>query len=778
MLTALLAVPAWAQQQPAGAPSATEPPGEPVELRSAPTLKPPPNGEASRKLPVFMTAQKLSGRPGLDAIAEGDVEFRRGNTVIRADRLSYDQPDDLAVAHGSVRISRDGNVYTGPELQLHVQRFEGFFLEPTYHFARTGAGGSARRVDFIDDQRAIATAATYSSCPADGSGGPAWILTTDRLSMDLATNTGIAEGGVLRFYGMPILAAPRLSFPLTDERKSGWLPPSFGLDSKSGFQTSIPYYWNIAPNRDATFTPEISTRRGPSIASEFRYLESKYGGEARVDLLPYDRSTGTTRYALSGNHQSDFGSETLLKMNWLRVSDDDYWKDFPGDVTSLTPRLLASDVQLSRPFGNWTTYARLQQWQVLQTSDPTTRIEAPYERTPQVGARFLGHAGPGLEIGFEGEFNRFTNPDNASLLPRAAGSRLHALGSISRPYVTPGWSLTPKVSFNAASYQLDDIPGTVGEIHRSPSRVIPTLSLDSAWVFERETSFFGRDMRQTLEPRLFYVNTPFKDQSGLPNFDASAKDFNFDSIFTENAFTGVDRVSDAHQITAGVATRLLDPDSGAELVRLGAAQRYLLRDQFVTPDNVALTQRLSDLLLLASTTLIPAWQLEGSVQYSSDTSRIARSVVSARYSPGPFRTVSATYRLTRGLSETFEFGWQWPIYGPVPVDGQAPGGANGHCGTGTWYGVGHLNYSRLERRLTDGIAGIEYDAGCWIGRVVASRQSTGLSEATSRLLLQLELVGLSKLGTNPLQALKDNIPGYRLLREPHPDQPTTSDTYE
>jgi LPS-assembly protein len=782
-LSALLAAPAWAQgvsppdgaaSGPAGAASAAD---EPIELRPAPTLKPPPKGDAGRKLPIFINAQKLSGRPDLDTVAEGDAEFRRGNTVIRADRLSYDQPDDLAVAHGSVRISRDGDIYTGPELQLHVQRFEGFFLEPTYHFNRTGAGGTAARIDFIDDQHSVATKATYTSCPADGSGGPAWILETDRVSLDFSTNTGVAEGGVLRFYGVPILGAPRMSFPLTDERKSGWLPPSFGLDSKSGLQTSIPYYWNIAPNRDATLTPEISTRRGPSLASEFRYLDTRYSGEARVDLLPFDRSTGTTRYALSGRHDSDFGNDTLLKMNWLHVSDDDYWKDFPADITSLTPRLLASDIQLTRPFGNWSTYARLQQWQVLQTADPTTRIEAPYERTPQIGARYASRFGPGLEIGFEGEFNHFTSPTDASLLPRAEGSRLHALGSISRPYVTPGWSLTPKVSFNAASYQLDDIPGTVGAGGRSPSRVIPTVSLDSAWVFERDTSFFGKSMRQTLEPRLFYVNTPFRDQSGLPNFDASAKDFNFDSIFTENAFSGVDRVSDAHQVTAGVTTRFLDPDSGAELLRLGAAQRYLLRDQFVTPDNVPLTQRLSDLLLLGSTTLIPAWSLEGSVQYSTDTSRIERSIVSARYSPGPFRTVSATYRLTRGLSETYELGWQWPIYGPTPLERQSDSGGT-HCGTGTLYGVGHVNYSRLDRRLTDGTAGIEYDAGCWIGRIIASRQSTGLSEATTRLLLQLELVGLSKLGTNPLQTLKDNVPGYRLLRDPHTDQPSSPSSYD
>ena len=756
-LAALLVGPVWAQ---AGGPD------EPIELRPSPALQPAPRGEASRKLPAILRANSVTGRPDLDTLAEGDVEFRRGSTLIRADRLSYSQPEDLAVARGNVRISRDGNSYTGPALELKVQRFEGFFESPTYHFNRTGAGGTAQRIDFLDEQRAVATAATYTSCPADGTGGPAWLLTTDRVSLDFATNEGVAEGGVLRFLGVPILAAPRMSFPLTDDRKSGWLPPSVGLDTKSGLQMSIPYYWNIAPNRDATFTPEISTRRGPSLESEFRYLEPNYNGLAKLNLMPYDRSTGSTRYALTGAHDSDFGNELRLQMRLLRVSDNDYWKDFPRDVSSLTPRLLATDFQIARPWGDWTGYARVQRWQVLQTDDVSSRIEAPYERTPQIGARYAGRVGPGFELGFESEFNRFTSPTNASLTPRVDGMRVHALGSVSRPYVTPGWTLTPKVAFNAASYAVDDPTGSVTRTRAS--RLIPTLSLDSAWVFERETSFFGHAVRQTLEPRLLYVNTPYHDQSGLPNFDAYAKDFNFDSIFTENAFSGVDRVSDAHQITAGVTTRVLDPETGAEKLRLGVAQRYLLRDQLVTPDALPLTQRFSDLLLLGSTTVIPAWSLEASVQYSPDSNRVTRSVVTARYSPGPFRTLSATYRLTRGLSEQVELGWQWPLYGSTPDEGSAARRASGEGGgscKGSWYGVGRINYSTLDRRITDGVVGVEYDAGCWIGRIVATRQSTGLSEATTRLLFQLELVGLSRLGSNPLQVLKDNIPGYRLLRE-------------
>ncbi len=756
---------------------ASEPEGpyEPIELRPSPALQPAPRGEAARKLPIILNAQRVTGSPDLEAVAEGNAEFRRGGTRLSADRLRYEQADDLAIATGNVRISRDGNVYTGPELQLKVERFAGFFTSPTYHFARTGAGGKAERIEFIDEQRMIAFGATYTSCPPDGSGAPPWLLTTDKVSLDFATNEGVAEGGVLRFYGVPILAAPRLSIPLTDDRKSGWLPPSMGLDSKSGFQYSMPYYWNIAPNRDATFTPEIRTRRGPSIETEFRYLEPNYSGQAKLNLMPKDSSTGNERYSLAASHDSDFGNNLLLKMRVLRVSDDDYWKDFPADISSsITPRLLASDFQISRPFGDWSGYARVQKWQVLQTVDPTTRIEAPYERAPQIGARYGARIGAGFEVNFETEFNRFTNPANASLAPRPTGDRLHALGSVAWPYTTPGWTLTPKVSFNAASYTVDQPLGSASTAANG-SRIIPTLSLDSAWVFERDTSFFGKVLRQTLEPRLLYVNTPYREQSGLPNFDAYPKDFNFDSIFTDNAFSGVDRVSDAHQVTAGVTTRFIDPESGAERLRIGVAQRYLLRDQLITPDSQPLTRRFSDLLLLASTTVIPSWTLDSSVQYSPDTNRVSRSLISARYSPGPYRTISATYRLTRGLSEQVELGWQWPIYGSTPDASASRRNAegNGSC-KGSWYGVGRINYSTLERRLVDAIAGLEYDAGCWIGRIVATRQSTGLSEATTRLLFQLELVGLSRLGSNPLQVLKDNIPGYKLLREGSAVAPASS----
>jgi LPS-assembly protein len=744
----------------------------PLVLKTVPTLQPPPRGDQARRAPIILQARELRGRPDLETVAEGDAEFRRAGVVIRADRLTYDHPEDLAQARGNVRVSREGNVYSGPELQLHVQQFEGYFLEPSYYFARTGAGGTARRFDFLDEQRAVATGATYTSCPADGSGDPDWLLTTDRVSMDFEANEGIAENAALRFYGVTILAAPRLSFPLTDERKSGWLPPSIGIDSKSGLQFSMPYYWNIAPNRDATVTPIVSAKRGFGAELEYRYLEPRYGGTARAHLLPNDRLTGESRYAVDLRHESVLPRDTIVGLRALRVSDDDYWKDFPHELPGLTPRLLASDLHATRVMGDFTAYARVQGWQVLQ--DAASPIVAPYERAPQIGVRW-GQRRNGFEFALETEVNRFIVPAHGIDTGRPTGTRLHALGSAAYPYTTPGWSLTPKLSFNAASYALDE--ALAGSGSRDVARVIPTFSVDSAWVLERDASWFGTAVRQTLEPRLLYVNTPHRAQDPRLQFDSAAKDFNFESIFTENAFSGVDRVSDGHQLTAGVTTRFLDPQTGAESLRLGLVQRYLFRDQLITSECVAqtdpllepvcaaLTQRFSDVLLLGSTSVIPNWTLDASLQYSPDLERTMRSIVGARYSPGPFRTVGASYRLARGLSEQVEVGWQWPIVGPTPAEVAARPSTQARSCNGSWYTVGRINYSMRESRVTDSVLGFEYDAGCWIGRVVAERLSTGRSEATTRLLLQLELVGLSRLGSNPLQVLKDNIPGYRLLRE-------------
>jgi LPS-assembly protein len=723
--------------------------------------------------PTTLEAEKIRGTPNKETMAEGHAELKRDATRIRADKLTYDQTTDMAQALGNVVIQKNQDTFKGPFLQLKLSTYEGFFLNPGYHLGRSGATGSAERIDFLDADRTVGHQASYSTCTPDDLGHLDWVITAKRLTVDQSQNEAVAEGAVLRFLGVPILAAPLISFPLGKERKTGWLPPSLEIDSRNGLQVSAPFYWNIAPNRDATVAPELIARRGGGINSEFRYLESDYQGAFKLNWLPFDKLANQSRYGLNLQHMAAPGNPYQINLQVMRVSDDSYWKDFAKGVGSLTPRLLSTHLDAQQDFSGWTTYARIQNWQVLQSSVAGEGIESPYQREPQLGARTQRLWNNGLRLDIEGEFNRFTTPAGASHRSLPTGTRLHSLASLSWTRQSPAWTLTPKLSLNAAAYSMDTplrSGGNAGQ--RSLSRLIPTSSIDSQWVLERETRWFDAAIRQTLEPRLVYSYTPYKNQSGWPNFDSAAKDFNFDSIQSaESQFTGIDRVADAHQVTGSLHTRLILPENGTELLRFGLAQRYLLKDQRITPDGILLTQRISDLFFTGGTSIIPHWLLNTSAQYSPEISRIQRSSVAVTFKPGPLRLLTLAHSLDRvGLTEQITWAWQWPVYGPAnstapPLIKASPEGSSGSC-RGTWYSVGRVNYNPRESRVVDSLAGLEYDAGCWVARVVARRQSTGLNESITGVGIQLELVGLSRLGfgANPVQVLKDNVGGYQALR--------------
>lgn len=723
---------------------------------------------------VELTADRLTVTTDREAVAEGDVRLRQGGLLIRADRLSYRLPDERAAAQGGVRVEREGAVFQGEALDLQVRDFSGWFTAPAFEFPLLGTRGEASRIDFASRTRLAAADARYTSCPRPAAGEePDWQLQAREVTLDFDANEGRAEGGRLRFQGVTLLALPRLSFPVTGERKTGWLPPTVRLDSRSGLELSVPWYANLAPDRDLTLTPRVITRRGAGLDGEFRWLAPAHAGEIDAQWLPWDRVAGRARGLLALQHRHALAGLGTLRVDGLRVTDDDWWKDFQRPDGLLTPRLLGSSARLERPL-QWgplagSAYAQVQHWQVLQ--DAQAPIVAPYARRPRLGLAGRGEGGwlGPLELGFETEINRFERPDDDSRAlnaDRLEGWRWHALAQLAWPWREGGISVVPRLALNAASYRTDT---PMADGRRDAARLIGSFSLDAGLQFERDTEGFGRALRQTLEPRLLYVRTPYKRQDQLPSFDAWGKDFNLSSIYSSNAFSGIDRVSDADELTAGATSRLLDAGTGAELLRAGIVQRFRFRDQRVAPqpdggvDGPVQDQRLSDVLLFGATQLWPHWTLDAAMQYSPDIGRLQRSILGAAYNPGPFRTVSARYRLARGVSEQVELGWQWPLTEPVAA-GAAGGPRAGGCG-GTWYGVGRINYSMRDSRITDSLVGAEYDAGCWILRAVAERQSTGQSAATTRLMLQLELVGLSRLGSSPLQVLKDNIPGYRLLRE-------------
>jgi LPS-assembly protein len=729
--------------------------------------------------PISIEADELTGLPDKAMAASGNVRVRRGPMSLGADQVQVESAQDQVRAAGHVQLERYGDRYTGSALELNTSEYTGFLLTPTYHLARTQAGGTASRINFLGPNKFAALDVTYSSCTVADADTLPWELSAKRLRADLDSNEGLAESAVLRFYGVPILAAPVMSFPVTDERKSGWLPLQLGGASNSGLEVAVPYYWNLAPNRDLTLTPTLSSRRGTGLQTELRYLEPNFRGEASTYLLPGDKVAGRDRWALRLNHEAQWQQQWFFDARVLKVSDDAYWNDGLRGATYLTPRLLPSTAQLLNQRlvqlgesvqATQTLYARAERYQALQGIDTTApRLVAPYRREPQVGASWRGMDSV-LDWRLETEVNRFSHEDSS----KATGTRLHSRGHVAWPLGDGGWQLTPKVSFNAAAYDMNE---AMSDGRRNAARFIPTTSLDSQWFLERPTQLFGRTLTQTLEPRLLYVHTPYRKQDTLPLFDSAGLDFNEFSIFADNAFSGVDRVSDAHQVTSGVTTRFLDRDSGAELARLGVAQRYLLRDQQLTPDGTPLTQSASDLLLSWALSAIPHWGFSGTAQYKPEDQRISRSTAGVVYQPGPYRVLSASYSFQRDTSEILTLGWQWPLWGPVRGESSSPAaqavrdsaGSRTSSGArecrGTFYGVGRAEYSLREQRISNSILGVEYDAGCWIGRFVLQRTSTSLNTATTKWWLQLELVGLSRLGSNPLSTLRDNIPGYRLLND-------------
>jgi LPS-assembly protein len=769
------------------APASAASPEDPAQLKgSAMLAEQPPNPQDSQ-LPTFVFGDRLSGRPDLETVLDGNAELRRGVTSLRADRIEYYQPDDLMKSRGNVRINRAGNRFEGPELELRLDRFEGFFIAPHYRFVSNGGNGEAERVDFVDDKHFTARRVRYTTCERENedSWNPAWDLRASRIDFDLDNDVGVATGAVVRFKKVPILAFPVVSFPLSDKRKSGLLPPTFGLGSVNGAEYRQPYYFDIAPNRDATFSPAILSKRGIDLAGEFRYLEPTYKGELRASLLAADKLRNRDRWSYALVHSGTINSGIPavgnfgLALNLNRVSDNDYWRDFTLPVVSglsTTPRLLPQDATLSWGKGFFSSTLRTLKWQTLQDVTSTTaNITPPYDRLPQwtaaytrVDAPLLG-LGNGFDWSVDGEFTRFsadsvlTNPPGSN---QRNGNRAFSRVQVSHPWLWPAGYITPKMQLHATSYQFDS-PLLNGAT--SASRVVPTFSLDSGLQFERDATVFGRNFTQTLEPRAFFVRTPFRDQSQLPNYDSGANDFNFATVFTENAFVGNDRISDANLLTLGLTSRLLDPATGAEAVRLGVAQRLRYEDQKVTlPGALPVTDRVSDLLVGASVNWVPQWTFDSTVQYNQKLRLSERATYGVRYNPSNYRTISAAVRRQRNVSEQVDVGWQWPLNDLWGDKGRELGSGQGQGG-GRYYSVGRLNYSTLEKKLVDAVIGVEYDGCCWIGRVVLQRtQNSGTSVgAATKISFQLELVGFSRVGvgTSPLETLKSSVPRYQYLRD-------------
>lgn len=758
----------------------TQTPAEPDEppLRLRPSLQLSEKlSPESRQAPTFVFGERISSQTDVRTTLEGRAELRRAGAGIRADRIDLEALRQRITTQGPVRLQSSGNVFSGSALDLSLDTFEGFFDQPRYVF-RGGANGQAHRIDFLGEQRLVALNATYTTCERDNEASwkPAWEFRAERMYFDLDAEVGEAYKPVLRFQDVPILFwGGSLSFPLSDKRKSGFLPPSYALDTTSGFSLAVPFYLDIAPNRDATLTPTVMSKRGLDLGTEFRYLEPQDRGVLRLNTLANDRLSQQDRWSYSLQHDGNrsaalAGGSLAYSLNLNRVSDDNYWRDFPRQSKALTQRLLPNDSRLSWSREDWSVSMRALSWQTLQSVDSV--IPPPYDRLPQLTARYgltdVPVAGlGGLDWSVESDFTRFQAA--RALTAQANGDRWVARAQLSRPWVRPAGFVVPKLQIHSTQYSFDE----TWKGRSSASRVVPTFSVDSGLQFERNAFFFGRSFIQTLEPRAFYVHTPYRNQSLLPNYDSAENSFSVASLFTENSFIGQDRISDANLLTLGAVSRLLQPETGAESVRLGVAQRIRFADQRVTllggsaPVN---TERLSDVLLSSTLNWNSQWALNLNTQYNPKLGESQRSSLSARYSPSFYRVLSTSYKRQRPLTPTdagsqqVDLGWQWPLNDLWGDRGQDLGAGQGQGGR-RWYSVGRLNYSMTDGKLVDSVVGFEYDGCCWIGRAVLQRSTSGTTSTNTQLMFQLEFLGFSRIGNNPLSVLRANVPRYQLLRD-------------
>lgn len=708
----------------------------PPDLKLDKALKPAPTG-VKETTPVFIRAQRLQGHQDQEIEAVGEAEMRKRGQAVFADWLRYFPGSDEVYAEGSVRLEQRGDLLEGPLLQLKLDEERGHMDKPGYHLFDNDARGNADLLLFEGKNKYRLHAASYTTCPE---GNDDWYLKVANLEIDRDRQVGVARDTSVIFKGMPILYTPWMDFSLGKERRSGFLSPIFGSTANGGTELTVPYYWNIAPNRDATLSPRFMVKRGLMLNNEFRYLEGRYQGEAHFDILPDDSVTGQKRYGLTLTHTQQLPGGWNGSLNLQKVSDDAYFRDLADRITVTSQTNLLRQGMLSRGGswwndGIWGFSAMVQRFQTLQ--DPLAPITPPYDRAPQLALSAVKHDIGGADFNFSGSFVDFTHPTLAN------GKRWVIYPSVSYPLQSSFGYITPKIGLHHTRYTLDPDTTTL----QDTARTVPIFSLDSGVVLERQLSLRGERFVQTLEPRIYYVRIPFRNQSRLPNFDSGEADFNFAQIFSENRFSGEDRINDANRITLAVTSRLLEPDSGNERLRIAIGQRYFLKDEQVTLTNPAGTSKKSDLLLAATGKLTAQTSVDAFWQYNPNLSRQEKISLNARYQPEVGKVVNLGYRLIHDTLKQVEASTQWPL-------------------SGRWYGVARLNYSLQDRRILEGLAGLEYNGGCWMLRLVAQRFATATQETATAIFVQLELNGLTQIGANPLEVLRQSIPGYTKLNQP------------
>ena len=647
------------------------------------------------------------------SVFRGNVIIQRGAAQLEADQANYHYLNEILDAEGNVRFTGAGLVITGTDAHADLKNNTASFNNARYYTSER-ANGTARKISLLDRYRLVLDEATYTTCEPDD---PDWQMSASQVRLDRESQQGTAKHMVLRFNRVPFFYFPYARFPISEERLSGFLNPSIGNSNKLGAQFQLPYYWNIAPNYDATFTPWYMHKRGTMLKTEFRYLHSINQGQLRAHYLPKDEGyQDEDRSAFRWQHAGQPFKNWVTHVDFSRLSDTDYLLDFGNSLDATSTTHLDQQGDVTYEAKNWLFKVNAQAFQTISGS-------IPYERLPQLLFKsHLPKLDNQLHYGLDAEWVQFSNDENV-----VQGERFDIFPSVSFPLRNDAGFIIPKLAYRYTQYELKEtIPGT----DPSPSRSLPTVSVDSGLFFDRDTQIGNTALQHTLEPRLYYVYTPYRDQDELPIFDTQQSRFNINEPVKADFFDGADRVEDANRLTAMLATRYISQNSGAELFMAGIGQVYYFDDRLVTlPGGTPQTQPRSNIVALITTRPTRNWLFHYDTEWNTESEQFQRNSAELVYDRHKKLKLKLAYRYERNILETAEGGFDWQI-------------------NPRWRLHGRELYDLLNERNQEAEVGLRYDSCCWAVALSVKERFVTITEPQDRsFFIELELKGLSSVRT-------------------------------
>ncbi len=689
----------------------------------------------------------------------GNVTLQRADQQLQADSVDYNDQTTDYDARGNVRYQEAGQLLAASHMRGNTEASRGIADNVRYQMLDSRGNGVAKQGQLLDAQHSRYAMATYSTCDV---GHHVWEFRASSITIDKATGVGVARNATMRLGNVPFLYLPYFSFPTDDRRKSGFLYPTIGRTSRSGFQISTPYYLNLAPNYDATLDPRLYSLRGPMLGGEFRYLVPGSSGQLNVQYVPRDHGTpsaladtaDTRRYLINFSDTTHLWDSWRLRTSINRTSDSSYLYDFANNGLSTTVYSLASSAAVT---GGGTWWDAALGGVAYQNTNPflTDRV-LPYRQLPYVAFNADIPLSRWLETGLNSEAVAFRKPGYVE------GQREDFYPYLSASFGTSAWFVRPKLAYRYTAYQLNGNASRYGYsgllpagatspfTEQSPSRSLPIVSVDSGLIFDRSTSLFGHAYTQTLEPRLYYLYVPYRNQHNLPVFNTNLMSFDYWQLFSPNRFSGADRQMDANNLTAAVTSRLLD-ENGVE--RLSASIGQI---RYFTPQRVLGTDWSgSSYVAQFSAQLSDQWRLNSAYQWSPNTHQTDMGTLELQRRIGGDGVLNFAYRYRRGLLEQYSASAVYPL-------------------SERWRLVGSAAWSVPDRRMVEALVGVQFDSCCISLRLVersyvnqgyygfgpASNQAN-LNKRDNSIMFEIVFKGLGSTGGQIEPLLHRDILGYQ-----------------